>query len=513
MFESVMGLLRQFVGHGLLRVILFVSTGIVVLAVAGWLSPAFRRGFRRLEDGEGWRGTLAGVATGVFKFLLLAVLTRLIVTGLQYQATVFEQQHGRITERNRSAVLMKWGQPHEQRELDVSHTKRRTWVTRQLKAGEGPEAKLVTESFWKDKVPPVQPVDGRLPSVVSTQEEERDVPVEMKSIVSADVEIGVRNNPRTLGNANYAGYDDAWKLAYRVANPSAERTTAHLSFSLPAEAGLFDEMYVRVDGSNVLDVVRSEGSALRWELGMPAGAQAAVEIGYRSRGLEHLRYIPRRMTQTGHYRVTMTVDGIPADKLDYPIGSMPAAERLADIRGSSYTLTWKLDNALTSYDIGVKLPLAEQPAYHFATLLREAPVGLALLLLLLVLPRLIAGVPVSPGLVALMAMAYALFYTFMGRLADLLPGFAGPFAIAAGALLGLVGWFRSRDTGSPKPLRCQDVACFGALAVLYPLAVVDAERTPFWMQCFDLGILIYVCALVIRFRRRSGTGSSGGPAG
>jgi hypothetical protein len=60
---------------------------------------------------------------------------------------------------------------------------------------------------------------------------------------------------------------------------------------------------------------------------MPPGSQCVVETGYRSRGLEYLRYIPARMSPTAHYRITVKVDGIPAEKLDYPHRSHAAPSR------------------------------------------------------------------------------------------------------------------------------------------------------------------------------------------
>jgi len=499
MYVTLMQTLRAFLGAGsLLRFSLIISLVLIVIALAAGVTPAFRSIYERWRSGGGWRGSLASIAAGLFKVLVLFVFVRLLIVGMHFQAQSFEQQYGRITEKNRSAVLMKWGYPHEQPELYVKHTRQRTWVTRQLKSLDD-KSDIMTESFWKDEIPPVQAIGGKMPIMISTQEEVRDVDVLQKSIVSADVDIQVRNNPRQLGNANYAGYDDTWALRYVIANPSGQQTTAHLRFTLPARTGLFDELYLRMDGANYLDRIRSEENVLCWEVNMAPGAQSVIEIGYRSRGLEHLRYIPKRMSQTGHYRVSIQVEGIPPDKLDYPIGSMPPAEKLSDLHGSSYTLTWKLDNALTSYDIGVKLPVAEQPGYHYAQLMNEAPVALLLLLSLFVVPRLIVGAPVKVGVAAVMGTAYFLLYTFMGHLADVLPGFVWPFAISATFLTVLVTWFRLEASES-RLLGAQDVIAFAVFAVLYPLAVIDGDRTALWMQMFYVLILLYVCALILRSR-------------
>jgi hypothetical protein len=63
----------------------------------------------------------------------------------------------------------------------------------------------------------------------------------------------------------------------------------------------------------------------------------------------------------------------------------------------------------------------------------------------------------------------------------------------------LVAWFRLRARDG-KLLRVQDVIAFAAFAVLYPLAVIDTNRTALWMQIFYLLMLFYICALVLRSR-------------
>jgi hypothetical protein len=195
----------------------------------------------------------------------------------------------------------------------------------------------------------------------------------------------------------------------------------------------------------------------------------------------------------------MAVSGVPADQLDWCIGSMPANESLKEITSSPFQLTWNLDNALTSYDIGIKLPSPPQPNYHVARLLNQAPIGLVLLLVLLTVPRIIAQQPVRLTIVGLLSAAYYLLYTFMGQLADVIPWFPVSFILAVVVLTAIVTVLSRRSDGSML-LAGQDILAFLSLAVLYPLAVIDGQRTDFWMQFFYLGILLYACALVVGYR-------------
>lgn len=505
MYETMMNSLRAFLGSGPLRIALMIAIPLIALGLIASASATVQKWRRSRREQGGWLAGLCDVALGVFKLLVILVLARLVMVVMVFQAGLFAHRHGEVTETNRSAVEMKWGLPHEQRELSVVQTVKRIWVTRQLKLP-GEKGEIREESYWSDQEKPVAAVGGQLPQIVGVSSEEKDCKVDQRSIVSADVNISVRNNPRTLGNANYAGYEDTWNFKYVVTNRSEKETAAHLSFPLPAARGVFNRLQLRVDGQDMLGSAKTgsagegdeegDGNALKWTLPMKLGQERVVELSYESRGLEHLRYIPRRMTQTGHYRVEIDISGIQPGSLDFPIGSMPPEEKLGNIKSESFALHWNLDNALTSYDIGIKLPAPVQPNYYFATLLREAPAGLALLLVLLVVPRLVIRTPVSLVVVSLLAVAYCLFYTFMGTVADVITGFPLPFAIAAVLFIGVVAAYRLTD-GESRLLARQDLLWFAVLAVLYPLAVTDVERTGLWMQILYLGVLVYLVGLLV----------------
>jgi hypothetical protein len=49
----------------------------------------------------------------------------------------------------------------------------------------------------------------------------------------------------------------------------------------------------------------------------------------------------------------------------------------------------------------------------------------------------------------------------------------------------------------------QDTLAYAAVAILFPLAVIDTDRTGLWMQLTYLAVLFYVCAVWIVFRARA----------
>jgi hypothetical protein len=504
MYEALMQTLRAFMGYGLLRNTLFAAMALIVIVLIAHSSISFRKKLAEANQKRGFKGILSDIINGLFKLSFLLVLIRLMMVALNYQSATFSREHGRITEKNRSAILMKWGMPHEQNEISVTQKRKRIWVTRQLllkSNSSNKKDKVYPESFWKDQTPPVRAVNGKLPVVITEKETLKWVNVPQKSIISAEIDINVTNNPRRLGNANYAGYNDEWKLKYVIINKSKWETVANIWFYLPADTGFFDNIRVKVDGVDVLKDTKNIDEGLLLPLKLAPDEKKLVSIAYASRGLEHLRYIPARMSQSPHYRITMTLNGIPAEKLDYPIGSMPPIEKLSAMEGKNkYQLNWHLDNALTSYDIGIKLPDAEQPDYHYARLLREAPVALMLLLLILVITPLIYGEKIRLEIISLIAVVYCLHYTFMGRLADLIAGFWGPYIISSAVSIVLVFLFRFFASDSPKILRYIEIAAFAIMAVFFPLAVIDFDRTAFWMQLIYISVIIYVCVLFLTCR-------------
>ena len=517
MYEVLMNTVRTFFGSGLWRTALEYALPIVVLALIAWTSSAFRKWCARMDGAGSWRSMLVAISTGIVKLLMVLVLARLIIVAMVMQAQTFELKHGNITEANRSAVLMKWGYPHEQKEPSVSFTTTRKWVTRQLIIRDPKTGKstVTRDSFWKDQNVPVQAIDGVLPEELSRREEDRSVTVSQKGIEAADVKLVLTADNRTLGGANYAGYLDSWDIQVLVVNRHDKQVTAHMHFPLPAKTGVFKKVQVLVDEKDISDDTTANESGIRWTMEMDPDQKSKVQISYTGRGLEHLRYIPRRMTQRGHYRVTATIYKILPEEIDWCVGSMPPDKKVDKNTKMPYTLTWTLDDTLTSYDVGIKLPKAKQPNYHVARLLRAAPIGLILLLVLLIVPRIVVGRPISLTVIALMSTAYYLLYTFMGRLVDAIPyfvlSFLLSFLISAAVVIAFVAFLRFKNKSSLMLSR-QDTLAFIVLAVLYPIIVVDVARTALWMQIFYLAILFYAGVLVVYFRivpAMSGNGDQG----
>lgn len=499
-----MQVVRRFFSSGLARQVMLGSVGFVAIGLGVVASGLWRRRLAKWRAAGGAAALVFSVLVGIFKLCLIVVIVRLFVVAFSVQEQSFRHKHGRVTERNRSAVLAKWGRPQEQRELVVTHYVTRTKIVEQLRAKIAkvwpPQYEYFTREYYEGEEPAIlAPVKGEIPEVVRTsrREERRALPV--KGVAGADVSISIRASARTLGGANYAGYENACKFKYEVVNPSQQNTEAELGFPMPASVVNLNRFALTVDGKDWLHKARMSGDRLVWQMPMSPGDRRMVEISYEARGLEHFRYIPARMAPKGHCRVEITVENIPPDRLDFPIGTMPSLEKLSEIKGMPYTLHWNLDNAITAYDIGVKLPQPEQPGYHVAQLLGEAPLGLVVLVVVLVLTSLIWQRRVSVLDIALMAVAYYLFYLLLGHLYDALGEFSAAFTLAALPVVFLVGLYRFVGERG-KLIGWQDAALFALFVVGYPLAVVSKDYTGLLLHIGFYILLAYVMGLLVARR-------------
>jgi len=413
-----MQVVRKFFSSGLVRQVMLGSVGFVAFGLGVIASGLWRRKLAKWREAGGAGGLVVSVLASLFKLFLVVVVVRLFVVAFVVQEQSFRHKHGRVTERNRSAVLAKWGRPQEQRELSVTHYVTRTKIVEQLRA-KVPDVwpaqyEYFTREYYQGEEPPIlAPVKGEMPEVVRTRKREERQALSLQGLVAAEVRIKIRASTRTLGGANYAGYENACTFKYEVLNPSVEKSEAELAFPMPATVVNLNRFSLAVGGEDWLPDARVSGDCLVWQMPMAPGERQTVEISYEARGLEHFRYIPARMQPKGRCRVELTVENVPPHRLDFPIGSMPSLEKLTEVKEMPYTLHWNLDNAITAYDIGVKLPLPEQPGYHVARLLGEAPLGLVVLVVMLVLTSLIWRGRVSVLDIGLLTIAYYLFYVLL----------------------------------------------------------------------------------------------------
>jgi len=479
-----------------------LGAGLAALAVAVLLllAPPWRAAVAAARARGGWRAVALGLANGLLALGVGGVLVAALAGALLVQSGLFDERHGQITQANYEAIQTNWGQPHEQRELAVAHyvTEPKTFFL--LKDGR----QVAEDELGDDEAALV----GEKPVKV-TREVRRRIP--QNSIVSAEVEVDVRLDYRPKGSAFYTCYHDAWRLTYTVCNRSPQRTEAEFRFPMPARRGVYDGLAIRVDGQDWMDRVVLKDNAQTWTMPMDPGQEVTVEVAYASRGMEYLRYTPAPMAHRQRYRVRMRVfpdaaeHGEPARgpqrlrwaDMALPIGSMtPAVRRDAPADGEPMVLEWEMTSTATSLGMGLILPDLKQPGWFVARLLHEAPVGLVLLAGALVVTWTIRGRGVDLFALAVLVVAYYLFYTLLAYLSDYTTSLAACFLPPGSLTIALAGLFLWMSWG-PVFDAHQSLGLVAVFVVYYPLAVVLAEHTGLMHQVLYWLLAGYVALLAV----------------
>jgi len=507
MYRHMLGLLGGLFGDKA-ELVLVVGLGVLAVAVLLLLSRAWREVVQAARRRGGWRAVLMGLANGLLTLVVGATLVAAFGGAMLVESGLFDERHGRVTQRNYEAIQTNWGEPHQQRELAVNHTVTEEKTFLLLKDG-----RRVAE----DQLDDVNPEQIGENPVKVTREVRKTVP--QNSIVRSVVEVDVRLDYRPKGSAFYTCYRDDWDLTYTVRNRSEKATEAEFRFPMPASHGEYAGLSIQVDGKDWLDRVVLENNAQTWSMPMEPGQEAEVEVAYASRGMEYLRYTPAPMAHREAQKVTMRLfpDTAEANEpargpqrllweqdMALPIGSTtPGVRKDSPDAGEPLVLEWNLASAATSLGMGIILPDIKQPGWYVARLLHEAPLGLALLAAALVVTWVLLGRRTHLFSLGLLVVAYYLFYTILAHASDHTSSFAWCFAVSSSATLALAAAYLWLGWGQTFAAH-QSLGLVTAFTVYYPLAVVFDEHTGLMLQILYWALAAYAAglAVVMLWRRR-----------
>jgi len=517
-YRHILNLLQEYCGS---KAEYALALGLVILATAILLllSRSWRRGVAEAQERSGWRGIVLGLVNGLFSLVLGAAIVAALGGSLLVQSGLFNERHGQMTQTNYDTIKTNWGPPHEQRELLVNHyitedqtlflfKDGRTISEEELSAGKAkpaakPDGEQADDGSGDDKSA------GQAPIKIKRKVRK---PVPQNSIVSGKVGVDIRMNYRQKGSAFYTCYEDAWALEFTVKNRSDKATEAEFRFPMPADQGVYDKLEIVVDGKNWMENLVLKDNAQTWKMPMTPGQTTVVRIAYASRGMDYIRYTPATMATREEYKVAMRI--YPSARrgeepakgrrqfawkdMGLPVGSMtPPTIKESSADGDPLILEWDLKAAATTLGMGVILPEIKQPGYFGARLLHEAPLGLLLLAGSLVVTWMLLGRDSDLFSLAVLVIAYYLFYTFAAYLSDHLTWFPACFMLAALATLLLAGLYIWLGWGRTFAAH-QTMALVAVFTIYYPLAALMDENTMGLMnQILYWGVALYAALLAV----------------
>jgi hypothetical protein len=392
---------------------------------------------------------------GIFVRALLEVLLFLGLLWafraiLNNNILTFNSTHGSLSEISRESAQSIWGRPHMQRELDISE----------------------------------------LPQ---------------NSIIGFRGDVVLTASEREKGYALYSGYIIDARYEYHVINNLEVKRRAEFRFPLSPDQTMHDDFIVTVDGKDIsseLEIRRDDW--VSWKHEMRPGQESTIVVSYRSRGMDTFYYQIPTQRHIQDFILTLTIDRLPVDLLNYPERCLTPTEIQATKDKKGSILTWQLDSAITKSGMGVSFPQPEQPGAQVLRVLVNSPYAITLLATMLALTLLILGRPVHFIDLALLSAAYCVQFLIMASVSDFFFGFWG--SLILGILLTMVMTYLLFRRLESKLLRVLIYILAGFFVIVYPLS--GLLTLPADLNAFDnlvmVGLIVYLFGVSLYARVTSG---------
>jgi hypothetical protein len=227
-----------------------------------------------------------------------------------------------------------------------------------------------------------------------------------------NVDIGLEH--RKKGLLWYDTYSVGFKGKYRLINADPLARAVFVHFDFPSTKAIYDAFTFQVNGREVAPVTdMSAGITARAEI--PAGGEAVVEVGYRSRGLGVWTYSlsPTGVAQTRDFELDMRTD---FSAIDFPAGTISPTTKSPQDAG--WRLTWGFESLVTGQKLGIDPPNRLNPGPLAARITFFAPVSLLFFFTVIAVLGVLTGRSLHPMNYFFLAAAFFAFHLLLAYLVD-----------------------------------------------------------------------------------------------
>ena len=277
------------------------------------------------------------------------------------------------------------------------------------------------ESSWgspQTQTPPTATTDGVVPKKVQetvngqTVDRVIEEPVVARlPLERSRIRVDLDLEQRQKGLLWFATYRVRFRGDYTFRNDSSfERTTLTLKF--PAPQALYDDLVFRIDG-RVVPTTAADGAVAATVI-VPPGGAVRLETGYRSQGMTTWHYaFSDNVAQVRDFALTMGTD---FDAIDFPQGTLSPSIKQKTKNG--WLLTWKYNNLVTGYGIGMELPQKLQPGPLAGRISFFAPVSLLFFFFLIFIITTLRRIALHPMHYFFLATSFFAFHLLLAYLVD-----------------------------------------------------------------------------------------------
>jgi len=264
-------------------------------------------------------------------------------------------------------------------------------------------------------------------TTIKTTEETITTPLEIEQ---SGINVILNLEQRQKGLLWFPTYRVDFRGQYLFHNTTPSDDVA-IKFALPVAEAIYDDLVLRADGQP-LPVTVANG-AISASLKRPPGAAIRIDVGYKSQGMQSWHYaFGQNVAQVRDFILRMRTD---FDAIDFPQGTISPTEKGQG--WSRLLLTWKYNNLLTGYRIGMQLPEKLQPGPLAERISFFAPVSLLFFFFLMVIITSMRKINLHPKHYFFLATSFFAFHLLLAYLVDHISIHAA-FAICSAVSIFLV---------------------------------------------------------------------------
>ncbi|MFQ5526981.1 MAG: inner membrane CreD family protein [Thermoanaerobaculia bacterium] len=296
---------------------------------------------------------------------------------------------GRSKIEGNQQVTSLWGDRHTQIAPSVSYSLRKT-VTEEVTEKDG-SGNAVTREIRRERID--------------------SVPLALES---SSIDVALDVDHRRKGLLWHDTYSVDFQASYRVQIPDRPTRSLSVLYSFPSPTAIYDDFLLSVNGKEIARV-ENLSAGVSQKFAIEPGAEAVIEIRYRSRGLDtwSYRFANSTVGQVRDFELTMTTD---FDQIDFPAGSLsPTAKKQLE---AGWRLDWRFDNLLSGQHIGIDIPNKLNPGPLTARITFFAPVSLLFFVTVLVMLGALRHLDLHPMHFFFLSAAFFSFHLLMAYLVD-----------------------------------------------------------------------------------------------
>jgi hypothetical protein len=229
---------------------------------------------------------------------------------------------------------------------------------------------------------------------------------------SSRISVGLSLDYRQKGLLWYSTYAVDFAGIYTFRNPTSDPQTIIYRLKFPAAQAFYDSVSMDLNGQPLSFRADKQGAIARAPLA--AGQASVLQVAYRSHGMESWRYkLGDDVSQSRDFQLVVRTN---FRQIDFPLDALSPTEK-REIPGG-WQLTWRYQNVISGFQIGVTLPEKTQPGPLAGEISYFAPVSLLLFFFIIFIITVLRGIDLHPMNYFFLATAFFAFHLLLAYLVD-----------------------------------------------------------------------------------------------